>query len=129
MLIGCVRVSKSDGTQTLAPQRDAMLAAGVDPTRIYEDLASGRHDARPGLTACLKAMQPGNTLVLWKRFVEDTGENYPRGSPVAKLHAITRRWRCKVIDEKALALPVVCEFAWPSKNGSADASAEIASSQ
>jgi len=66
MLIGYVRVSKSDGTQTLAPQRDAMLAAGVDPTRIYEDLASGRHDARPGLTACLKAIQPGNTLVIWK---------------------------------------------------------------
>jgi hypothetical protein len=42
MLIGYVRVSKSDGTQTLAPQRDAMLAAGVDPSRIYEDLASGR---------------------------------------------------------------------------------------
>ena len=66
MLIGYVRVSKSDGTQTLAPQRDAMLAAGVDPTRIYEDLASGRHDVRPGLIACLKAIQPGNTLVLWK---------------------------------------------------------------
>ena len=29
-------------------------------------MASGRHDARPGLTACLKAIQPGNTLVLWK---------------------------------------------------------------
>lgn len=42
MLIGYVRVSKSDGSQTLAPQRDAMLAAGVNPTRIYEDLASGR---------------------------------------------------------------------------------------
>src|SRR5271163_76930 len=66
MLIGYVRVSKSDGTQTLAPQRDAMLSAGVDPTRIYEDLASGRHDDRPGLAACLKAIQPGNTLVLWK---------------------------------------------------------------
>ena len=66
MLIGYVRVSKSDGTQTVAPQRDAMLAAGIDPTRIYEDLASGRHDARPGLAACLKAIQPGNTLVLWK---------------------------------------------------------------
>ncbi len=34
--------------------------------RIYEDLASGRHDDRPGLAACLKAIQPGNTLVLWK---------------------------------------------------------------
>ena len=66
MLIGYVRVSKSDGSQTLAPQRDALLAAGVDPTRIYEDLASGRRDDRPGLAACLKALQPGNTLVLWK---------------------------------------------------------------
>src|SRR5277367_325869 len=66
MLIGYVRVSKSDGTQTLEPQRNAMLAAGVDPARIYEDLASGRRDDRPGLAACLKAIQPGNTLVLWK---------------------------------------------------------------
>ncbi|MGI4957668.1 MAG: recombinase family protein [Janthinobacterium lividum] len=66
MLIGYVRVSKSDGSQTLAPQWDAMLQAGVDPERIYQDLASGRHDARPGLDACLKALQPGNTLVLWK---------------------------------------------------------------
>ena len=66
MLIGYVRVSKSDGSQTLAPQRDAMLQAGVEPERIYQDPASGRHDARPGLAACLKALQPGNTLVLWK---------------------------------------------------------------
>ena len=66
MLIGYVRVSKSDGSQTSEPQRDALLAAGVDPARIYEDLASGRHDDRPGLIACLKAIQPGNTLVIWK---------------------------------------------------------------
>lgn len=66
MLIGYIRVSKSDGSQTLAPQRDAMLAFGVDADRIYEDLASGRHDDRPGLNACLKALQPGNTLVIWK---------------------------------------------------------------
>ena len=66
MFIGYIRVSKSDGTQTLAPQREAMLAAGVAPDRIYEDLASGRRDDRPGLAACLKAIQPGNTLVLWK---------------------------------------------------------------
>jgi DNA invertase Pin-like site-specific DNA recombinase len=29
-------------------------------------MASGRRDDRPGLAACLKAIQPGNTLVLWK---------------------------------------------------------------
>jgi len=66
MLVGYVRVSKNDGTQTLSPQLDAMLAAGVEPSRIYEDLASGRKDDRPGLNACLKALQPGNTLVVWK---------------------------------------------------------------
>ena len=48
MLIGYVRVSKADGTQTLEPRRDALVADGVDAGRIYEDLASGRHDARPG---------------------------------------------------------------------------------
>jgi DNA invertase Pin-like site-specific DNA recombinase len=66
MLIGYIRVSKSDGSQTLAPQRDALLAAGVEPDRIYQDCASGRRDDRPGLVACLKALQPGNTLVVWK---------------------------------------------------------------
>jgi DNA invertase Pin-like site-specific DNA recombinase len=66
MLVGYVRVSKNDGTQTLSPQLDAMLEAGVESNRIYEDLASGRKDDRPGLSACLKALQPGNTLVVWK---------------------------------------------------------------
>jgi DNA invertase Pin-like site-specific DNA recombinase len=33
---------------------------------VYQDLASGRKDDRPGLAACLKALQPGNTLVVWK---------------------------------------------------------------
>ncbi len=66
MLVGYMRVSKSDGSQVLDLQRDALLAAGVAPERIYEDLASGRKDHRPGLAACLKALQPGNTLVIWK---------------------------------------------------------------
>jgi DNA invertase Pin-like site-specific DNA recombinase len=66
MLIGYIRVSKSDGSQLLDLQRDALQVAGVAQDRIYEDLASGRKDDRPGLTACLKALQPGNTLVIWK---------------------------------------------------------------
>jgi DNA invertase Pin-like site-specific DNA recombinase len=66
MLVGYMRVSKSDGTQAMDLQRDALLAAGVAPERLYEDLASGRKDDRPGLRACLKALQPGNTLVVWK---------------------------------------------------------------
>lgn len=66
MWVGYIRVSKSDGSQTLTLQHDALLAAGIEPSRIYEDLASGRRDDRPGLNACLKALQPGNTLVVWK---------------------------------------------------------------
>lgn len=66
MLIGYMRVSKSDGTQTLNLQRDALLTAGVAPERLYADRASGRKDDRPGLTTCLQALQPGDTLVVWK---------------------------------------------------------------
>jgi len=66
MLIGYIRVSKSDGSQVLDLQHDALLDAGIDPERIYKDLASGRKDDRPGLRACLKALQPDNTLVVWK---------------------------------------------------------------
>ena len=66
MLIGYARVSKADGSQLLDLQRDALLDAGVDEERLYEDRASGRRDHRPGLEACLKALQPGNTFVVWK---------------------------------------------------------------
>jgi DNA invertase Pin-like site-specific DNA recombinase len=33
---------------------------------IYEDRASGKIDARPGLGAALKALQEGDTLIVWK---------------------------------------------------------------
>src|SRR5262249_21529558 len=65
MLLGYMRVSKSDGSQSLDLQRDALLAAGVAPERLYEDHASGRGADRPGLTGCLKPLQPGNTVVWW----------------------------------------------------------------
>ena len=66
MLVGYMRVSKADGSQTLDLQRDALAAAGVDPDRLYEDRASGRSDERPGLASCLKALRDGDTLVVWK---------------------------------------------------------------
>ena len=46
--------------------RDALLAAGIDSERMYEDHASGKLDDRPGLTACLKSLRDGDTLVVWK---------------------------------------------------------------
>jgi DNA invertase Pin-like site-specific DNA recombinase len=66
MWLGYLRVSKADGSQTTDLQRDALLASGVDPAHLYEDYASGRLDARPGLTSVLKALRPGDTLVVWK---------------------------------------------------------------
>ena len=66
MLIGYARVSKGDGSQLLDLQMDALIGAGVDPERIYQDHASGRHDDRPGLRECLKALREGDILVIWK---------------------------------------------------------------
>ncbi len=66
MLIGYMRVSKADGSQVLDMQRDALLTAGIDTDQVYEDMASGSLDARPGLAACLKALRDGDTLVVWK---------------------------------------------------------------
>ena len=66
MLIGYMRVSKSDGSQTTDLQRDALTAAGVDPAHLYEDQASGKKDDRPGLAACIKALREGDTLLVWK---------------------------------------------------------------
>lgn len=66
MLVGYMRVSKADGSQTTDLQRDALLAAGVDTDLLYEDRASGKKDDRPELSACLKAMREADTLVVWK---------------------------------------------------------------
>ena len=66
MLIGYIRVSKSDGSQLVDLQKDALSKSGVKDGYIYQDLASGIKDDRPGLKSCLKALQPGNTLVVWK---------------------------------------------------------------
>ncbi|MBP9091523.1 recombinase family protein [bacterium] len=66
MLIGYMRVSKADGSQTVDLQKDALAAAGVTKKRMYEDQASGKKDDRPGLDACLKALREGDTLIVWK---------------------------------------------------------------
>lgn len=66
MLIGYMRVSKADGSQTTDLQRDALIAAGVAADHLYDDRASGKLDARPGLDAALKALREGDTLVVWK---------------------------------------------------------------
>ena len=48
------------------PQRDALIAAGVDARQTYSDRASGKNVERPGLEVCLKALREGDVLVVWK---------------------------------------------------------------
>ena len=66
MLIGYARVSKADESQLLDLQHNAMIDAGVTADRIYDDRVSSRKNYRPGLEACLMALQPGSTLPVWK---------------------------------------------------------------
>lgn len=66
MRIGYARISKTDGSQALDLQHDALNKAGVSPKHIYNDRASGKKDDRPGLANCLKALRRGDVLVVWK---------------------------------------------------------------
>jgi DNA invertase Pin-like site-specific DNA recombinase len=66
MLVGYARVSKSDGSQNLDLQIDALKKSGVDSENIYHDEASGKNMKRPSLESCLKALRKDDTLVIWK---------------------------------------------------------------
>ena len=62
MKIGYCRVSTEDQNPDL--QLTALKRAGCK--RIYTDKATGAHTRRPELTQCLKALDDGDTLVVWK---------------------------------------------------------------
>ena len=64
VLVGYMRVSTAE--QNLALQRDALLAAGIAPERIYEDTCSGTVTNRPGLARVLEVVRDGDALVIWK---------------------------------------------------------------
>lgn len=51
--------------QSIELQRRALAAAGCFDVYADEGV-SGKTMARPQLDACLRALQPGNTLVVWK---------------------------------------------------------------
>lgn len=60
--VGYARVSTVD--QDLAPQLDALGARGCDP--IYSEQAGGGNDDRAELAQAMKALRPGDTLVVWR---------------------------------------------------------------
>src|SRR4051812_25224300 len=66
MLVGYMRVSTDGDRQVLDLQRDALLAAGVDPRHLFEDRASGSRDDRAGLAKALAFIRPGDCLAVWK---------------------------------------------------------------
>ncbi|MDK2063253.1 recombinase family protein [Aliarcobacter butzleri] len=66
MLIGYARVSKSDNSQVLDLQIDALINSGVKEENIYSDKISGTKDERPGLENCLKALREDDILVVYK---------------------------------------------------------------
>ena len=63
-LIGYARVSTAE--QDLSLQIEALHHAGCRDAWIFRDTASGARTARPGLEACLQALAPGDTLVVWR---------------------------------------------------------------
>jgi len=62
MLIGYARVSTEE--QHTHSQTDALRAAGCD--QIYEEKRSGGSLSRPILFALLKALQPGDVVIVYK---------------------------------------------------------------
>ena len=52
--------------QSLDVQRDKVLAAGVTEKNVFEEKRSGLNTGRPELKACLRALRPGDTLVVTK---------------------------------------------------------------
>jgi DNA invertase Pin-like site-specific DNA recombinase len=63
MKYGYARVSTDD--QNPAMQLAALKKAGCE-TPVFKDELTGAHVNRPALTRCLKILQPGDTLIVWK---------------------------------------------------------------
>ena len=62
--IGYARVSTEE--QDVGLQLDALHQAGCPDGQIFLDVASGTSTTRPGLEACLRALAPGDTLIVWR---------------------------------------------------------------
>jgi DNA invertase Pin-like site-specific DNA recombinase len=62
MIIGYARVSTQDQNPQL--QLDALSFAGCE--QVFHEKATGVVRERPELTACLRALRKGDTLVVWK---------------------------------------------------------------
>lgn len=64
LLIGYARVSTIE--QKLDLQLDALKRAGVSDGDIYVEKVSGGSKKRPALERAIRALRPGDTLVVWR---------------------------------------------------------------
>jgi len=63
-LVGYARVSTDE--QDVELQLDALHGAGCRGESIFVDKVSGARTSRPGLDACLNALESGDTLLVWR---------------------------------------------------------------
>ncbi|MCU0834694.1 MAG: recombinase family protein [Burkholderiales bacterium] len=63
-LVGYARVSTEE--QDVDLQLDALREAGCRDELIFVDKVSGARTKRPGLDACIDALEPGDTLLVWR---------------------------------------------------------------
>jgi DNA invertase Pin-like site-specific DNA recombinase len=90
--VGYARVSTDD--QSLDLQLDALKKDGCE--NVYTETVSGASKRRPQLDLCIKELQPGDTLVVWKldRLGRSTLQIFMRLEEIAKagaaFHAITQ---------------------------------------
>jgi len=63
-LVGYARVSTEE--QDVDLQLDALREAGCREEQVFVDKVSGARCKRPGLDACLDALGPGDTLLVWR---------------------------------------------------------------
>lgn len=64
MKYGYARISTID--QNADMQLTALKKAGVDPKNIFKDERTGATMQRPALLRCLKKLDSGDTLIVWK---------------------------------------------------------------
>lgn len=63
-MLGYARVSTDD--QNLDMQRHALMAAGVPEPLIFAEKKSGKSMDRPAFNRLLRAVRPGDCIVVWK---------------------------------------------------------------
>lgn len=88
---GYARVSTKD--QNLNRQLDALAAFGVDSKLIFADRASGRNFDRPEYRRLLKALVPGDTVVV--KSIDRFGRNYDE--IIEEWRRVTRDMGCSIV--------------------------------